>query len=178
MHNQPNAERRDPITGRFTGFATRTCRCAWCGIQFERPDYEMRTARQFCSIAHYNRARQASPVEKFWMQVDKRPSGCWLWTGTRTTGYGVLSLGKNKSVLAHRFSWQLHHEQPIPTGMKILHTCDTPSCVNPVHLWLGTQQENIADMDRKGRRRTTCANHIWIIASLLIRINQLEHQLP
>ena len=80
---EPSVSRRDPTTGRFRGYGTRICTCAWCGIQFERAAWEMRNARQFCSIAHYNFARQTPAVDKFWARVDKRPSGCWLWRGER-----------------------------------------------------------------------------------------------
>lgn len=90
-------------------------------------------------------------VARFWNKVNKTNS-CWLWTGATitTNGYGHIRIG-NKKVRAHRFSWELHNG-PIPKGMMVLHECDTPSCVNPGHLRLGTQADNIRDMISKGRR--------------------------
>jgi hypothetical protein len=81
-------------------------------------------------------------------------SGCWLWTGvTVSTGYGRLSRGRRGSyVFAHRASYQMHKGE-IPAGMFVCHKCDTPTCINPDHLFLGTCAENTLDMWRKGRAR-------------------------
>lgn len=81
-------------------------------------------------------------------------SGCWIWLGaTNNKGYGVLSIKKDgswKVVLATRFSYELHHG-PIQPGLCALHKCDTPICINPDHLFLGTKRDNTLDAVRKGR---------------------------
>lgn len=79
-------------------------------------------------------------------------SGCWLWLGKLNGhGYGVLNY-QQKTHRAHRFMYE-RHVGPIPDGLNILHSCDTPSCVNPSHLSPGTQSENMAQM--YARRRKT-----------------------
>ena len=79
---------------------------------------------------------------------------CWEWfAGKDTGGYGQLHVAKNKKILATRFSWMLFRGNP--GALFVLHTCDNPSCVNPSHLWLGTQIDNMRDRTTKGR----AANH-------------------
>jgi hypothetical protein len=99
-----------------------------------------------------NQVRMTGPklrptlAERFAPRFGFAPSGCWPWTGKiATNGYGYLD-----NMLAHRASWLIHHG-PIPEGLQVLHHCDNPRCVNPDHLWLGTQADNVADMMAKGR---------------------------
>jgi hypothetical protein len=93
-----------------------------------------------------------NPHDRFWAKVNiKEPSQCWLWTGSVCPdGYGVATINKQHK-RTHRISWELTHGT-IPKGKSVLHKCDNPPCVNPTHLFLGTQQDNITDMDAKGRR--------------------------
>lgn len=77
-------------------------------------------------------------------------TGCLLWTETiRSNGYGAITF-KNKPILSHRLSWQISFGQ-IPKGVSVLHKCDVRACVNPDHLFLGTQKDNILDMMFKNR---------------------------
>jgi hypothetical protein len=79
---------------------------------------------------------------------------CWLWLGHKNhNGYGTISAGAkgDGSVLAHRVAWESANKRQIPRGKVILHSCDIPACVNPNHLVLGTQADNMADMLEKKR---------------------------
>ena len=95
-------------------------------------------------------------VDRFWRHV-KKTGTCWLWTGTVLShGYGQISLGHpstpgSKRWRAHRFSWELHHGA-VPEGMVVRHKCDNPVCVNPSHLELGTQADNVRDSIHRHRR--------------------------
>lgn len=76
--------------------------------------------------------------------------GCWIWMGgCQVRGYGEI-ISNNKKHAAHRVSYTLY-KGDIPKGMYVCHKCDTVSCVNPDHLFLGTQKDNLSDMARKGR---------------------------
>lgn len=96
-----------------------------------------------------------SELARFWAKVDTAGE-CWPWTGARTEhGYGLLGLvGFTRK--AHRISYFIHTGD-LPEGMHVLHNCpggDNPACVNPAHLWLGTQADNLRDMSKKGRGPT------------------------
>lgn len=87
--------------------------------------------------------------QRFWSKV-RKTRGCWLWTaGKDRDGYGKIGID-GRMQLAHRVAWTLAHG-PVPSGLCVLHRCDTPACVRIDHLFLGTQIENIADRTAKGR---------------------------
>lgn len=78
------------------------------------------------------------------------PTGCWNWIGAKKKGARALPYGFFDSTLAHRWSFRRFVKE-VPTGLCVLHKCDNASCVNPQHLFLGTNKDNTQDMHRKGR---------------------------
>ncbi len=88
--------------------------------------------------------------QAFWRDVSPEPNtGCWLWAGiVYPKGYGRLS-AEGRRHRAHRVAYSLFRGDPGP--MHVLHRCDTPSCVNPSHLFLGTNLDNVRDRQAKGR---------------------------
>ena len=93
-------------------------------------------------------------ADYFWAKVEvSGPEECWLWTGERRLGYGILGRPRVHRIYAHRASWVLANQQEIPAGMCVCHRCDNPLCINPAHLFLGTPSDNAKDMWNKGRGR-------------------------
>lgn len=115
---------------------------------------------------------RAAIFARFWSNVNRLGADdCWLWIGYRaTTGYGVFGIGGHPQIRfrAHRFSW-LASRGLIPTGMEVCHRCDTPACVNPGHLFLGTRQDNHLDSVRKGRKRAWGLQKLNAVQVLEIR---------
>jgi hypothetical protein len=106
-------------------------------------------------------ARPPRPIaERFWEKVDKRGpvpvhvkglGRCWVWTaGVATDGYGKFQVSPHTR-RAHRVAYELHHGVD-PGGQQVLHQCDNPLCVRPEHLFLGSDIDNIRDMEAKDRR--------------------------
>ena len=101
--------------------------------------------------------KKAEVVKRFWTKVDKNgPNGCWTWTDKGDKkGYGrltiVLSVSKYTVVKAHRLSYMIQHKMNIPSHLLCCHTCDNPICVNPDHMFIGTNKHNVEDMKRKDK---------------------------
>ena len=95
-------------------------------------------------------ALKGKTKQRFEEKIEMIPEcGCWIWMGGRRGFYGCISVD-NKTELAHRVAWTLY-KGTIPNGLLVLHHCDTPLCVNPNHLFVGTQSDNIKDCVKKGR---------------------------
>ncbi len=99
-------------------------------------------------------------AERFWAKVNKdgpvireELGACWIWNATRNEdGYGRVWHPQQRLESAHRASWEMEHGS-IPMDMRVLHACDNPPCVNPAHLFLGTQLTNVRDCIKKGRQK-------------------------
>lgn len=110
-------------------------KCAHCGIEFNN---QIRGG--FCSDSC-----------RFWNKVTFTES-CWLFRFPLDKGgYGRIRFQGKNSAASHRVAWQLCNG-PIPDGLWVLHKCDIPACCRPDHLFLGTHQDNVDDMMRKGRK--------------------------
>lgn len=99
----------------------------------------------------------AADVNRFRSKVDLS-DGCWMWTGTTSPkGYGLISIGPRaqcRQVRAHRMAWEIANEQRVPDGLVVRHHCDTPGCVRPDHLAVGTTADNNRDILERGRGAT------------------------
>lgn len=99
-------------------------------------------------------------LARFWAKVERgEEDDCWEWVGSKSgPGYGTMGIPKDetgyRTGLAHRLSFMLAHGlEAIEDGMFVCHHCDNPSCVNPKHLFLGTNGDNVRDLVSKGRHR-------------------------
>jgi hypothetical protein len=102
-----------------------------------------------------NQRYKNDPKILFERKILKQPNGCWLWNGAlNKDGYGVFGI---KAEGAHRASYKMYKGE-IPKGILVCHKCDIPRCVNPDHLFLGTQLDNIRDAQSKNRIKTAVCN--------------------
>ena len=146
-----------------------TIRCERCGKEFEVKPGATK-GRRYCSQRCSSNARNDEGPERFWSKVDKTssPNGCWLWMAARSAwGYGrSCIMGRERP--AHRIAWELTNG-PIPEGLRVCHSCDTPACCNVAHLWLGTSADNSRDASRKGRLSSGDSHHARAHPERLLR---------
>lgn len=133
-------------------------RCSQCGIHLVRNPTEgpshfarRRFCDKKCAVAFRN--PYASRHERLLQNsaCAEVVGGCWEWTGYRDRkGYGRMQDNALGEVLAHRISYIEHHG-PIPDGLHVLHSCDNPPCINPDHLRVGTNDDNMRDRAERNR---------------------------
>ena len=92
--------------------------------------------------------REARPIDYFIDSI----TGCWNVVSHVSNSGGYIHVRRNgQRIQVHRYSYELV-SGPIPKGLFVCHHCDNPRCINPVHLFLGTQKDNLQDMTKKKRR--------------------------
>lgn len=126
--------------------------CQECGAHYYVPPSH-REKSSYCSRPCRAKAQSKWQMKdlatRFWEKVDKTET-CWLWTGALLkTGYGSIRVN-HKAERAHRVAYELTIG-PIPEGMLLRHSCDTPRCVNPAHLIPGTKSDNTQDALERGQ---------------------------
>jgi hypothetical protein len=132
------------------GQAMWRCRCDCGGTATVRGDHLRGNSKPIksCGCSRLGPRFEPEP-DRFWNKV-KRSRGCWLWTGAITSwGYGWFQRTAGVPHYAHRVAWEFTHGAA-PNGL-VLHKCDVRHCVNPDHLYVGTQADNMRDMASRGR---------------------------
>lgn len=150
--------------------------CLTCGEMFRpRPSQLRKGEGKYCKLAcrpQSHRGPKRTPREALDEGTARGPD-CWLWTGlVSSKGYGKVTVGA--AVYAHRLAYELAHG-PIPAGMFVCHRCDNPRCVKPAHLFLGTLEDNVADMVAKGRQARGSRNHIAKLTEPLVAELRKRH---
>ena len=115
-----------------------------------------------CTNAGRIARRKAVLQEVFWSRATRQSSGCWEWPTTQTTGWYGRFVIDGVEHYAHRLAYEWTYG-PVPEGMYVCHRCDNPPCINPDHLFLGTQTDNMRDMLAKGHAG------VWVHPERLVR---------
>lgn len=148
-----------------------TKECPVCGVTISYKSQSLLDRVTTCSRSCGGRLFAKPLKQRILDRHDVDPvTGCWVWNGARFLGndrpvnYGRVHI-HSKIKTAHRVAYEAFIG-PIPKGLCVCHTCDNPPCVNPEHLFLGTHQDNMADMVRKGRNCTDPTNVKITLAEL------------
>lgn len=139
-----------------------TTQCLVCGADIYRGPAQK--IGKFCSAAHrkeYEAAHRLTLEQRFWTKVNKAGplplqcpelGVCWLWTASaNSNGYGQISnpVRGERPLSTHRLSWKFAFGEPT-ADLFVCHRCDTPLCVNPAHLYLATNAQNLEDAKANG----------------------------
>lgn len=126
-------------------------KCPVCHLPFHPWEGREKSSVVCSSVCHGIRSAKLAETTatKRFMERVKKTKTCWLWTGALGNGYGAIIVDGKKQ-MAHRYSYELYIG-PIGNGLFVCHSCDNPLCVNPMHLWLGSNADNLADMRSKKR---------------------------
>jgi hypothetical protein len=152
-HYKKNKKHGDPLAKKEKQF---------CSIENCENKYH---SKGFCQKHYYKNKKYGDPLVGKTQTNSQNKAGtkeyisenseidindCWIWKRSRNKGYGLLTF-KGKTIKAHRLSY-LTFVGEIPNNLFVLHNCDNPTCVNPKHLFLGTNQDNMKDMVNKNRQ--------------------------
>ena len=129
----------------------------YCSTQCIRFSGNTDDLRKHTGKGFWQTATDDQKLERLRYNFEKiviKDNDCWRWNKKLLkNGYTTINMGRTKTILGHRVSWLIHNGS-IPNKILVLHKCDNRSCTNPEHLFLGTQLDNVRDMDKKGRRVT------------------------
>lgn len=127
------------------------------GVTVNLSDYHIKRVSE--SVWRGSRPISKPVEERLFGNINITAVGCWEWNGNkRPDGYGTIYSYVHKMMRAHRMSWLVVNGE-IPKDMDVLHKCDNPPCINPDHLWIGTDADKVRDMDKKGRHSKGEQNH-------------------
>jgi hypothetical protein len=132
--------------------------------------------KKYCSRTCMEEFRSPTLEKLVKSNYEIKESGCWEWTNSISTqsGYGKLVF-KGKDMSAHRASYIVFKGE-IPKGLHVCHSCDNRKCINPEHLWVGTQRDNIQDAARKGRLHDQTGERIKHSIELVKEIKRLKNE--